>query len=72
LCYFVKKYFTYTFFEGVTYAVLFETSFPKTALLAALAVTPASGVREVCSNYECSHFNPYVPRCHECTAMTSL
>jgi hypothetical protein len=45
----------YTFFEGVTYAVFFETSFPTTALLAAFAVNPTSGVREVCSNYQCIH-----------------
>jgi hypothetical protein len=37
--------------EDVTYAVLFETSFPTTAMLAALAVNPTSGVREVCSSY---------------------
>jgi len=30
--------------------VLFET-----ALLTALAVNPTSGVREVCSNYQCIH-----------------
>jgi hypothetical protein len=34
LCYFVKMYFTYIFLEGVTYAVLLGTSFPRTALLA--------------------------------------